>query len=140
MIGPMLHFNFGNEGFNVSGGIEWSYWNWEVIPYGVDAGIEYGGKKLRLYSELQTGLGLAGMSAGPVMQFTVNQPKINLGFQGSGWVNLMYGLDFRYRRIDGKNAYSPGVYTKFPFGFGFYDDYFDAVEKHKSSDHDFDWD
>src|SRR5687768_5554084 len=68
-IGPMLHLNFGREKPTVSFAIEAAYWNVRKVPYSVDLGIEFDRRKTtRFYSELQTGIGVAGVSVGPVLQ------------------------------------------------------------------------
>lgn len=121
MIGPTLHFNFGDEKFNVSVGAECSYWNWKNFPYSVNGGVEYGSKKVRFYSEGQTGIGVLGLSFGPVVQYNFQNAKFSIGTQGSGWINYFGGVDLRFRFIDDTKILSPGLYAKVPFGFGFYD-------------------
>lgn len=121
-IGPTIHFNFDKPKFNVSYGMECAYWTWDGFPRSVDAGIEFGGKKFRIYSEAQTGIALMGIALGPVLQFNFAESKVNLGFQSSFWMNYFIGIDVRFRRIGGTKVFSPGIYGKLPFGYGFYDD------------------
>ncbi len=136
MIGPTLHFNFEKENFNVSYGVECSYWNWKKIPYSFDAGLEYGKKKIRLYTEAQTGIGVLGISWGPVLQYNFLDSNFNLGTQGSMWISYFGGLNLRYRKIEQKKIFSPGIFAKVPFGYG-------INEKNHSENNDsehFDWD
>ena len=68
-IGPMLQVNFGRGKPTVSFAIEAAYWNVKGMPYSVDFGIEFDRRKTtRFYTELQTGIGIAGVSAGPILQ------------------------------------------------------------------------
>lgn len=134
MIGPMIHFNIGEPQFNISFGLECSYWNWEHFPYSIDGGIEIGGKKLRIYTEGQTGIGVLGASLGPVLQYNFAESKLNLGTQGSLWANYFAGVDLRFRFIDNKSIFSPGIYAKIPISSGYSSNNTD--ENH----HDWDWD
>jgi hypothetical protein len=72
-------------------------------------------KRIRLYGEVQTGIGVAGISAGPVIEIQTDTPSIKLGYQASIWGNYYLGFDFRYRRIGKKSFYCPGTYLKIPF-------------------------
>jgi hypothetical protein len=92
-IGPMLHVNFGGEKRSTSFAIEASYWNIKSFPYSVGFAIEFDLKKVRLYSEAQTGIGITGISLGPVLQFPGE--GIKLGVQGSCWINYIVGVDYR---------------------------------------------
>src|SRR5437879_2862168 len=53
LVGPMVHWDFGNHSNGFSYGIESSYWNFlhGIWPYGFDLGLEYGYSHFRLYSE-----------------------------------------------------------------------------------------
>ena len=113
--GPMLHVNFGGEKTNVSYGFEVAYWNITHFYYGVDGGIEYGVQHLRIYSELETGLGVVGFGLGPVLEFKTNKSQINLGFQYTIWANYFLGLDYRHRNIDSTNYNCVGFYLKVPY-------------------------
>jgi hypothetical protein len=111
-IGPMLHVNFGGEKRSTSFTIEASYWNIKSFPYSVDFAIEFDRKKVRLYSEAQTGIGITGISLGPVLQFCGKGTKF--GVQGSCWINYIVGVDYRIRYIPDETFHCVGFYAKFP--------------------------
>lgn len=112
-IGPMLHVNFGGEKPSVSFAIEAAYWNVDNIPYSVDFGVEFDRrKKRRIYSELQTGIGVAGVSVGPVFQFVKGEGKAKLGIQGTAWINYYLGVDYRMRFFRGEKSHAFGTYVK----------------------------
>jgi hypothetical protein len=129
----MIHFNFGGEKPRVSYAVEVAYWNLEHFFYSVDGGLELESGKFRIYSELQTGIGLAGAACGPVLEFNTRQGGTHLGVQGSLWANYFLGGNFRIRRI-GKTTYTClGLYAKVPFAsFGLNGD--------NDNHHDWDWD
>lgn len=114
-IGPMLHYNFGGEKRHFSWAIELAYWNIKNIPYSLDGGIEFSKKRIRLYSEVQTGIGVTGVSVGPVLEINKVERKVHLGYQTTFWLNYFIGLDYRYRRIDKTNFNCVGTYGKIPF-------------------------
>lgn len=114
MLGPMLHINFGGEKTKLSYALEASYWNYQNFPYSFDFAVEFEKGKFRVYSEGQTGIGFAGISAGPVLEYRKSDKKFKLGFQGSVWANYFWGFDFRIRKIGGENFISPGTYLKIP--------------------------
>lgn len=118
MLGPMLHFNFGNKQMHTSFGLEVAYWNYDKFPYSVDLGFEFEKSKFRLYSEAQTGIGFLGVSMGPVMELGGGEHKVKGGIQGSGWLNYFGGIDLRFRAVGGASYFSPGVYFKLPLGLG----------------------
>lgn len=130
MIGPMLHFNFSEKKMHTSFGVELAYWNYEKFPYSIDGGIEFEKGKFRFYTEGQTGIGLLGISMGPVMEYRKEIKNMHLGFQGSVWANYFGGIDLRYRAVGGTSVFSPGLYFKLPLGLGDSDGDFD----------DWDWD
>jgi hypothetical protein len=114
-VGPMVHYNIGGGDKKFSFALEASGWliNKDLpLPLGGDLGVEFQRKKVRVYSELQTG-SLLGLSLGPVLEFSENDPV--LGFQSSIWSAFFLGFDMRYRRINKMNYYSPGIFFKFPF-------------------------
>ena len=123
-IGPMIHYNIGGGDKKFSFALEASAWllNQNLpLPIGGDLGVEFQRKKVRVYSELQTG-SLLGLSLGPVVEFSENDPV--LGFQSSLWSAFFLGFDMRYRRINKSNYYSPGIFFKLPLSmdnlsFGF---------------------
>lgn len=114
-IGPMLHYNFGGEKRHFSWAVELAYWNIKNVPYSFDAGIEFGKKRVRIYGEAQTGIGVTGLSVGPVLEINKAEHKAHLGFQTTFWVNYFVGVDYRYRRIDKTNFNCIGTYAKLPF-------------------------
>ena len=115
-IGPMIHYNFGGEKRHFSWAVEVAYWNIKNIPYSFDGAIEFSKKRIRIYSEVQTGVGAAGVSLGPVLEINKEEHKAHLGFQTTVWANYFLGLDYRYRRIDKTNFHCIGTYAKVPFG------------------------
>jgi hypothetical protein len=116
-IGPMLHFNIGDRPVRTSFGIEFAYWNIDHTPYGFDLGFDCQKGKFRLYSEMQTGVGVAGMSAGPFLEFR-NEKPVSLGMQGSIWANYIVGMDLRFRFSKGQDYFAPGFYAKYLWGKG----------------------
>ena len=114
-IGPMLHWNFGGEKRSPSFSIEAAYWNIKAFPHSVDFGIEFDRGKLRLYTEAQTGIGVTGISLGPVVEFNFTEGKVRAGAQGSCWLNYFLGIDYRLRFIDKKKFNCVGIYGKLPF-------------------------
>lgn len=118
MIGPMVHFNIGNKKMHPSIGIELSYWNYNHIPYSFNGAIEFERNKIRLYCEGQTGIGIAGISLGPVLEIRRDESTVLLGLQRSIWVNYFAGIDLRFRSIGGTTYFCPGVYAKMPIGLG----------------------
>jgi hypothetical protein len=131
-VGPMIHFNFGGEKPRVSYAVEVAYWNLEHFFYSIDGGLELESGKIRLYSEMQTGFGLAGIACGPVLEFNTRQGSTHLGIQGSLWANYFLGADFRLRRVNKTTYTCIGIYAKAPFASSGLDGDNDG--------HDFDWD
>jgi hypothetical protein len=121
-IGPMLHYNFGGEKRTTSFAIEAAYWNVKKFPYSFDAAIEFDRGKLRLYSEVQTGIGVAGVSFGPVVEFNRTDHNTRLGIQGSVWANYFLGFDYRFRSIDKKKYHALGTYGKLPIAHSGFDE------------------
>jgi hypothetical protein len=116
-VGPMFHYNIGGENNRFSFSLEGSAWvtNSNLpLPPSVNLGIEFERKKVRVYSELQTGA-LLGLSLGPVIEFSENDPMF--GFQSSIWAAFFTGFDMRYRRINKTNIYAPGFFIKAPILF-----------------------
>jgi hypothetical protein len=130
-VGPMIHVNFGSGKAKPSFGLEVAYWNIEHFPYSADLGFEFEKSKFRLYSEAQTGIAVTGLSAGPVLEFKRDSP-VQLGMQGSFWVNYYLGFDCRFRFLKGSKSIAPGIYAKLPIGFG------PDFDHHEG--HDWDWD
>ena len=139
MFGPMVHLNFGDGKPNVSYGVEGSYWDISHFLYGVDAGIEYGSKRLRLYSELQTGFALAGVAFGPVLEYNTGESQLHLGTQYTLWANYFWGFDYRHRWIDKTKFNCIGTYVKIPVK-NIEDDGSKSSIFSGSSHHHHDWD
>jgi hypothetical protein len=133
--GPMIHVNIGKEKTRVSYSLEFAYWNFSRVPYSFDFCIEFERKRVRLYSEAQTGIGIAGISAGPVIEFQADNHATKFGFQSSIWGNYFLGFDARVRFIDKKTLFCPGTYLK--VGFAGRDKY---GNKTSGSGNDWDWD
>jgi hypothetical protein len=108
--------NFGGEKKRLSYAIEVAYWNLRNFYYSVDGGLEFEHKKVRIYSELQTGIGLTGVSCGPLLEINTEQKKVHLGFQASAWVNVFIGADFRKRWVNKTSYNCVGMYAKVPLG------------------------
>jgi len=113
-IGPMLHVNFGVEKRTTSFAIEVAYWNLKSFYYSIDGAIEFDRHRIRLYSELQTGIGLTGISLGPVFEVNTKEGKFHAGIQGSAWINYILGVDYRIRWINKTNYQCFGGYVKLP--------------------------
>ncbi len=113
--GPMLHLNIGGGKTRVSYGLEFAYWNFSHFPYSIDFATEFERKRVRLYSEMQTGIGVAGISAGPVLEIHTDTLSFKAGFQLSVWGNYFWGFDLRARFIDKKTLFCPGTYLKTGF-------------------------
>lgn len=130
-FGPMIHLNLG-EKIRPSIGLEFAYWNYNGFPYSIDFGFDIQKGAFRLYTEAQTGIGLAGISAGPFLE--INKEASNkLGLQTSIWGNYYLGGDLRFRFAKGETVFAPGVYAKLPW--------FKDPEHHESSSGgDWDWD
>ena len=132
-VGPMLHFNFGGEKkITTSFAIERAYWNLQGFPYGADFALEFDKGKFRIYSEFQTGVGVTGISFGPVLEFNRTESRTNLGVQGTFWVNYYLGVDYRFRVIGKNTIHAFGLYGKLPVADSGLDD--------ADGDSDWDWD
>ena len=114
-IGPMIHVNFGGEKTRISYAVECSYWNFRHFFYGVDGGIEWGPERFRVYSEMQTGFGLAGLALGPLLELNTTEGTAHFGMQSSVWANYFLGFDYRRRWVNKDKYNCLGVYFKVPF-------------------------
>lgn len=114
-VGPMLHVNFGGGKAKVSYSVEVAYWNFSGFPYSIDFAAEFESKRIRLYSEAQTGVGVAGVAAGPVLEFQTDKSATKLGLQVSLWGNYFLGFDLRYRVVGSQSSFCPGIYVKTGF-------------------------
>jgi hypothetical protein len=121
-IGPMLHYNFGGEKRTTSFAIEAAYWDVRKFPYGFDFAIEFDKAKVRLYSEAQTGIGVAGIAIGPVVEFNTKEHHTRVGLQGSVWANYFLGFDYRFRTIDKEKFHAFGIYGKLPIAHSGFDE------------------
>jgi len=135
-VGPMLHVNFGGgQKKSVSFAVEAAYWNVAKWPYSFDFAIEFDRRKTRLYSEFQTGIGVAGISGGPVFQFGKDSgPK--LGLQVTSWVNYYIGLDYRMIFLRNEKRMAVGTYAKVPVATNG----LESSSGHSHSHWDSDWD
>lgn len=131
-LGPMLHLNIGGEKIRPSFGLEFAYWNYNDFPYSMDFGFDIQKGAFRIYTEAQTGLGLAGLSAGPYWEIKKAAPD-KIGLQASVWGNYFLGGDLRFRFAKGETIFAPGIYAKLPW--------FKDPEHHESSNSSWgDWD
>jgi hypothetical protein len=128
--GPMFHWNF--SGYRFSGfsfGFEVAYWNFArnwgdghvftgPMPdvdrpgFGLALGCDGDSRSFRLYAEPQIGWVLYGFSLGPVLELPEAGASPRWGIQGSGWANLVGGLDARFRYVDGRHSQALGLYAK----------------------------
>ena len=130
-FGPLSHWNFGTGSHSFSKGFEVAYWNYppgqplmdggQPIPgdgeigFGMDIGFEWERQKVRCYLEPQLGMSIAGISAGPVAEWTYGGQPVQVGMQASAWTNPVFaGVDIRGRWMDGKRFLSPGLSAKIP--------------------------
>lgn len=140
MIGPMLHINIGSEKIRPSIALEVSYWNYESFPYSIDGGVEFEKSRVRVYSELQAGIGLAGVSCGPLVEFRTDEGAVKGGFQGSMWANFFWGFDIRFRSAGGAFYFSPGTYFKIPLKAFELDEEEESDDDNETSKHRYSWD
>ncbi len=100
-FGPRISINYGND-CNVSFGFETSYWIYEMYDYGSGYGVSsnfgieyYWGGRTDLYSELQAGVGLAGLSIGAFNTIIGDSP--GWGYQSTIWGMYFVGGDYRIK-------------------------------------------
>jgi hypothetical protein len=116
LLGPTIHYNFGGGSKSFSWGIEASSWI-SVIkgpdspPIGLDLGVEFERGKLRLYSELESGM-MFGGSVGYAHEFTADGNTG--GLQCSMWLAVFGGIEWRYRRMNKQNYFVTGGFLKLP--------------------------
>lgn len=128
-IGPMAHFNFGNNGYlSFSWGVEAAYWTYEnslqegffrntppedgTPGFSAALGFEVDRNAVRYYLEPQMGWVFTGISLGPVLEVPRDGGPVLLGLQADGWLNALVGFNLRYRRIGGRNFQALGWYAK----------------------------
>ena len=106
-VGPMLHINIGNKCLKASLGFELAYWSFSHnLPYGYNIGIEHQKSKLRIYTEVQTGIIWGGISAGPCLEIRKDS-CCKLFLQTSVWANAIIGIDFRFRYRNDEHYFPP---------------------------------
>ena len=130
-VGPAFHFNFGEQRPKVSWGVEASIW-WfkDQIPVSANLGFDRRAGSTILYSQVQTGIGIAGVSAGPYIEFKKENTPI-IGLQTDYWLNYYAGLNYRVRYGKGGNQKALGLYLKAPVMLG---------PEDENEDEDWDWD
>ncbi|MEJ8803573.1 hypothetical protein [Pontibacter sp. H249] len=133
-VGPALHFNFGDKKPKVSWGVEASLWWFEdQFPISGNLGLDRRKGSTILYAQAQTGIGVAGISAGPYLEFRKEDAPV-LGMQTDYWINYFAGLNYRIRYSGEGKQKALGFYLKAPLGVGLDDT--DGEE----SDWEWDWD
>jgi len=114
--GPKINFNISKTDDKVSnrisGGFEVSVWAWgDGMPKGLDFGFEVERDRVRIYADVQAGM-LLGLSMGPVVEISKTGPS--LGFQTALWGVAFIGGEAKYRRINSKDYFAPGMMVKLP--------------------------
>ena len=130
-IGPVLSWNFSSEHCKFSGGFEFGIHALPIITennkeafLSLELGLDFEKAKSRFYTEFKLIKYipdiripvLYGISAGPVMEWG-KDGKTTFGFQSTAYTWCIVGANFRYRRINGKNYFGPGMFFKIPFTF-----------------------
>lgn len=131
-IGPTINWNFGNKQCKVSGGIELGiiglpieYNDNNGAVLSMELGLDFEKNRNRFYTEIRftqyaaNKMGLPilfGISAGPVLEWG-KDCKTAIGIQSSAYGWLILGANFRYRYVNGKSTYGPGMFLKLPFTF-----------------------
>lgn len=106
-LGPMLHFQIGGKK-EWTFAIEAAYWDNPFL--GFDLGLEFGKQRIILYSEVQAGLLLTGVSTGPYINLASGNRR--LGWQFTAWANYGLGVDYRWRSHPVENEHFWGLYIK----------------------------
>ncbi|WP_276498820.1 hypothetical protein [Pontibacter litorisediminis] len=133
-VGPALHFNFGDKKPKVSWGVEASLWWFEdQFPVSGNLGFDRRKGSTVLYMQAQTGIGIAGVSAGPFLELRKEDMPV-LGLQTDYWVNYFAGLNYRVRYSGEGTQKALGVYVKAPLSYGL------EEENEEEDDWDWDWD
>ena len=131
-IGPTISWNFGNKQCKVSGGLEFGiigipikYNEYSGGVLSLELGLDFEKNRNRFYTEIRftqyaaNKMGLPilfGISAGPVLEWG-KDCKTAIGIQSSAYGWLILGANFRYRYVNGKSNYGPGMFLKLPFTF-----------------------
>ena len=128
-IGPTINWNFRNKQCKVSGGIElgiigilieYNENNGGVLS--LELGLDFEKNRNRLYTEIRFtqynkySPVLVGISAGPVLEWG-KDCKTAIGIQTSAYGWCIAGINFRYRYVNNKSTYGPGMFLKIPFTF-----------------------
>ncbi|WP_242929465.1 hypothetical protein [Pontibacter vulgaris] len=131
-VGPMLHYNFGSKKPKISWGVEAAVWWYENgFPVSGNFGFDRRKGSTALYTQVQTGVGVVGVAAGPYVEFRKEESAI-LGFQTDYWLNYYAGLNYRIRYNPEQRQKALGVYAKLPLDLG--------PEEENNDDIDWDWD
>ncbi len=131
-IGPTISWNFGNKQCKASGGLEFGiigipikYNEYSGGVLSLELGLDFEKNRNRFYTEIRftqyaaNKMGLPilfGISAGPVLEWG-KDCKTAIGIQTSAYGWLTLGASFRYRYVNGKSSYGPGMFLKLPFTF-----------------------
>ena len=127
-VGPAIHFNFGDKKPKVSWGVEASLWWFEdQFPISGNLGFDRRKGSTILYMQAQTGVGIAGISAGPYLELRKEDNPV-LGVQTDYWLNYYAGLNYRVRYSGEGNQKALGFYFKAPLPIG------------PDTEHEWDWD
>jgi hypothetical protein len=124
-FGPAIHYNIGSKQNYFSFSFEFSVWkfkkseSWDLFfpdsisgPYnGINIGFEYSRLYKRIYSEVQMAAPFFGLSLGPVAE-KAGKKDFGFGIQGSAWGCIIGGIDLRYRYVNQKNSFCPGIMLK----------------------------
>ena len=128
-IGPTINWNFGNKQCKVSGGLEFGIYGIQISKkhdkeafLGLEFGLDFEKNKTRLYTEFRLAKKLTdrigipilyGITAGPVLEWG-KDCKTSIGIQTSAYGWCLLGASFRYRYINRKSYYGPGLFFKIP--------------------------
>ncbi|MFD2512735.1 hypothetical protein ACFSRY_02545 [Pontibacter locisalis] len=118
-VGPAFHYNFGDKKPKVSWGVEAAIWWYEdKFPISANLGFDKRKGSTVLYSQAQTGVGLAGISVGPYLEFRKEEASTTFGLQTDYWLNYYAGLNYRIRYGGGEKQRAFGLYLKAPIILG----------------------
>ncbi|WP_114781953.1 hypothetical protein [Botryobacter ruber] len=131
-VGPMLHFNFGDRKPKVSWGVEAAlWWYQDSFPASVNLGFDRRKGSTVLFAQAQTGVGVAGVAAGPYLE--LQEGEASVGMQTDYWINYFAGLNYRIRYGTGNNRKALGFYVKAPIPIG-------PQDEENGNVFDWDWD
>lgn len=127
-IGPTINWNLGNKQSKVSNSLEFGiigipirYSNKIEPILSLELGMDFGKDRKRFYTDFRLTFTnkfpvLYGVSAGPLIEWG-KDCKTALGFQSSVYGWCIVGANFRYRYVNRKSYFGPGLIIKFPFTF-----------------------